>query len=689
MTQGYFISRSRIYAVIVVVCLVWVMVVARLINFQLVQGDRFLAITDMQSKGTIDVPADRGRVLDCKGRVLAGNVATRSFFAYPATKEEALALADAIAEITPESRRHWRDQLSGRVESFSWIERKLTDSLAAAYARIKAPGIYSQKESKRVYPTNGLGRDLLGVVDVDNHGISGLEFALNETLEGEPGQTRVERDAVGKVYRVASKDLIEPKNGKDVELTIDLDWQAIVESELKRGVDTFSAEAGMVVFLRPHDGAVLAMASYNPRSNAAASQKNEVISDLFEPGSVFKLVTAVAALEEGTAKPTDVYYCGEGKYKFSGRTIHDDKKWDTLSFHRIFTVSSNIGVGRIACDMGPKNLYKYARYFGFGLRTGIDLPGEMAGQLREPEVWSDFFAASLAMGHGVSVTALQLAAAFNVVASDGVLYEPYIIRKVTDADGNVVAQGQPHAVRKIASPETCAIMKRFMKSVVDTGTAVYAKSNLITFAGKTGTAQKPNLQSGGYYQNRYVSSFAGHFPAEDPIAVGVVVLNDPQPLHYAGMTAGRIFKRIAERVAALERIAMPLANQAIAAAEVKLVEVPDLRGYALEDARKSLKKLPLEVSYVNDGDVVSKQIPAPGTKLREGERLIVHLRERSGKEHLSYAELVGLPVRSAVDKLVKQGREFTIEGSGFVKSVVTVGGDQQASGRIKLICGIS
>ncbi len=687
MASGYFISRSRIYAVIVAVCLLWVIVVARLINFQLVQGDRFRAITDIQSKGTIDVPANRGRVLDCKGRVLAGNVVTQSFFAYPANRQEALALADAVARVTPESRRYWRERLSGRVETFTWIERKLDDSAATALNNIKLPGIYSQKESKRVYPAGGLGKDLLGVVDVDNHGISGLEYALNEKLDGKPGQTKVERDAVGKVYRVASKDLIEPKDGNDVRLTVDLDWQAIVESELKHGVDTFSAVSGMVAFLKPHDGSVLAVASYNPHSQAAASEKNEAISDLFEPGSVFKLVTATGALEEGVVTPRDRFYCGNGKFKFSGRTIHDDKRWDTLSFHQIFEYSSNIGVGRVACKLGAKNLYKYARYFGFGLRCGIDLPGEMAGQLREPEVWSDFYTASLAMGHGVSVTALQLAAAFNVIPSDGVLYQPYIINKVTDPSGRVVSQGQPHAVRTIASEKTCEIMRRFMESVVKSGTAEYSKSELISFAGKTGTAQIPNLKDGGYYQHRYTSSFAGYFPADNPIAVGVVVLSDPQPLHYAGMTAARVFKRIAERVAALERISTPVQIAAKDKASDQSVEVPDLRGYSVTDARKRLKKLPLEVSYVSSGDVVARQIPAGGTQLRAGDRLILHLRERDRAERLEHADLVGLPVRSAVDRLLKEGRDFVIEGSGYVKSVVAA--TDGTAGKIKLICGVN
>ena len=249
------------------------------------------------------------------------------------------------------------------------------------------------------------------------------------------------------------------------------------------------AQSGIVILLKPNDGAVLAMASCYPHSTAGASQKNESISDVFEPGSVYKLVSAAGALEEGALRPEQRVDCGNGVANFSGKLIHDDHKHGALSVFDVFRYSSNIGIARVALKLGSKNMYKYAKYFGFGRKVGIDLPGEASGLMREPPVWSDFFTASFAMGHGVSITALQLAAAYSVVPSNGTLYQPYIVRDVIGPDGNVVERTQPTKTRTFLSPKTCATLRQFMESVVDSGTAKYSKSDMVDFAGKTGTGQ--------------------------------------------------------------------------------------------------------------------------------------------------------------------------------------------------------
>lgn len=691
MSGGFFISRSRVYLLIFVICLFWTVIAVRIALIQLHDGTRYSAIAANQARGEIQVPAERGRIFDAKGRILAGNIATQSFFAYPQTEEEAEKIAAFAAAVTGERAQTLTRKLKGRVEGFTWLARRLDEEAASRWRISSLPGLYSQRESRRVYPSGGLGRDLMGAVDVDNHGISGLEYALNDVLEGAPGRALVERDAVGNTYRVGSRDLTAPVNGNDVTLTIDLDWQAIVESELRHGVDTFSAQAGMAVFLRPHDGAVLAMASYYPAAGNRASQKNEAIADLFEPGSVFKIVAAAGALEEGVLRPQDRIFCGKGQGTFSNRIIRDDKRWDTLSLQELFTVSSNVGIGKVACRLGAQQLFRYSKYFGFGLKSGIDLPGEMPGSLKEPKVWSDFYTASLAMGHGVSVTSLQLATAFSVIASDGILYQPYIVKEVRSALGNVLHTARPTIVRTVISPQTSATMQQFLRAVVDTGTARSSRSELVTFAGKTGTAQKPNLQTGGYYHDQFVSSFAGHFPAESPIAVGVVILDNAQPLRYAGMTSARIFRRIAERVAALEKLPPPAPSYAnrTSRKQPKVVKVPSLEGLSRAAAKPLLDSLALQVSYVNEGDLIVKQIPEAGESLTEGERIILHLRSSDSTLHEDCAELVGLSIRHAVDRLLDWGYDFVIEGHGYVRRVVPLSDDARATPRnVKLICSV-
>ena len=689
-SQGFFISRSRVYALIIAVSVVWLAVVGRLVNIQLVRGEQYRGIADSQSNGEVEVPAERGRILDSQGRTLASNTATRSFFAYPPNEAAALEIANVVAPYMNVPRGELRNKLKSRIETFTWLCRRLDGEKAEALEGRKLPGLFSQREMERTYPRENLGRDLLGVVDTENKGISGLEYALNTMLDGAPGKTRVERDAVGNIYRVASKDLVDPRNGNDVQLTIDLDWQAIVEQELKHGVDTFSAQSGIAVFIKPNDGAILAMASYYPYSKSAASQKNEAIADVFEPGSVFKLVAIAGALEEGTSKPTDFFDCGSGKAQFSGKWIHDDKKHGSMSVHDIFAFSSNIGTARVACKLGNKTLFKYAKYFGFGMKSGLDMPGEMPGILREPNKWSDFFTSQLAMGHGVCVTALQLASAFSVVSSGGALYQPYIIQQITSPTGEIVEKHTPTKTRTLLSEGTCKTMMEFMKAVVDTGTGKYSKSKVITFAGKTGTAQKVNLETGGYYQNSYISSFAGHFPAEQPIAVGVIVLDNAQPVHYAGMTSARIFRRIAERVAAKEKLTEPeLFAAQKAKSATREIRVPELEGHTLSTVQELLDTIALDVSFVNSGDIIAKQVPKPGSILLEGERLIVHLTSAEPDSLGRYGELIGMSLRSAIAQVQEWGYSFDVEGSGFVKQVVEISPDSLTSTRsLRLICSV-
>ncbi len=690
MGGGFFISRGRVYALIVILALVWLALIYRLCSIQLIDGERYRRIADSQSKGEIEVPADRGRILDAQGRTLAGNVARRSFFAYPQTEADAVEIANFIAPYMNTSRSALREKLKGRTEQFTWLCRQVDEEKAKAIAERNLPGLFSQREMQRSYPRETLARDLLGAVDTDNKGISGLELALNQSLTGTAGKSRVERDAVGNIYRVAGKDLVTPANGNDVQLTIDLDWQSIVEEELKHGVDSFSAQSGMIVLLKPNDGAVLAMASYYPHSKSAASQKNEVIADVFEPGSVYKLIATAGALEEGAVGPTDIFDCGNGKAKFGPKWLHDDKKWGSLPVRDIFVFSSNIGTARVACKLGPQMLYKYSKYFGLGMRSGIDVPGEMPGMLSEPRKWNEFWTAQHAMGHGVGVTALQLAAAFNVVASEGCLYQPYLIQKVVSPQGEVLDQHGPTKVRTLLSHETCETMRKFMKAVVDTGTAKWSKSKVVTYAGKTGTAQKVNLETGGYYQNSYISTFAGFFPAENPVAVGVVVLDDAQPVHYAGMTSARIFRRIAERISTKEKIELsPVFAQQKEKFAPRQIRVPDLTGHTLSTVKELLDTLALDISFVAQGDIIARQVPAAGTTLLEGERLIVHLTGADPDSTGEFAGLIGMSLRNAIGKVKEWGYDFSVEGSGFVKQVIDTTAENPSANRsLKLICSI-
>lgn len=670
MASRFFLSRVRVQLLTLLMILIWVVIGGRLVHIQLLKGERYAQISRDQSKGELVIPAERGRLVDDRGRVLASNLLCKSFFAYPQDRDNARLIAATAAPVMATPVSGLREKLYAHMEEFNWIGRKLSEDKASLLTSCEIPGLFCQTEMKRLYSTNGLGLDLIGTVDIDNQGISGLEYILNAKLAGSNGRALIERDAIGKVYRVSSREIVEPKNGCDVVLTIDFDWQAVVEAELDAGVEKFNAQSGTAVFLRPNDGAILAMASCYPDEKQGRSMKNEAISDLLEPGSCFKLVTAAAVLEEGVVGPDDIFDCDSGKATFSGRTIRDDKQWDKLKFRDIFRVSSNIGVGKAALRLGGRKLHKYVRNFGFGGRSGIDLPGECAGIVREPEVWSDHYTASLAMGHGLSANALQLATAFNVVPSQGRLMRPYIIRRIVSSSGEVIESGEPYEVRKVISENTCKLLMEFMASVVDSGTAKYSKSELVSFSGKTGTAQKPNLKTGGYYQSRYMSTFAGYFPNENAVAVGVVILDDAQPIHYAGWTAAKIFANIAERIASLEHLPAPKKVYAEAEADpAELMRVPDFVGSSYESIRSLAVESKLDIRTVSEGSTVVRQYPDPGTELIAGERVILYFADDSPDRHPELADMVGLSVRQAVTELTKLGYEIELQGSGLVKSV--------------------
>ena len=690
MTSGFFISRGRVYLLISLICLIWGLIVYRLIGIQLVHGDEYFRIASRQTNGEIVVPAERGGIYDAKGRALAGNIALRSFFAYPQNDLDAARIADGVAPFMSVPAKQLRKTLTARLDAFTWLCRKMPDNKSDLLAATKIPGLFHQKEMQRIYPNDQLGRDLLGMVDVDNNGISGLEYALNDRLVGSDGNTRVERDAVGNIYRVASKDVVAPRNGKNVNLTIDLDWQAIVEEELRLGVDSMGAQSGIVILLKPNDGAVLAMASCYPNSKTGASQKNESIADVFEPGSVYKLVSAAGALEEGALRPEQRVDCGNGVANFSGKLIHDDQKQVPCRFLMFSAIRPTSGPPASLSNSAPRRCTS-TRNTLVSVEVGIDLPGEASGLMREPPVWSDFFTASFAMGHGVGITALQLASAFSVVPSNGTLYQPYIVREVIGPDGNIVERTQPTKIRTFPSPKTCAILREFMEAVVDSGTAKYSKSDMVDFAGKTGTGQKPSPQ-GGYYQNRYTSTFAGYFPCDNPIAVGVVVLDDPQPIHYAGMTSGKIFKRIAERIATMQKLptSPEYAAKQTKQAPVK-IRVPELQGHTLSTVEDVLDTLNLDIAFINSGDIISRQIPAAGTLLAGGERLILYLADPDTTYSNRLNELVGMSLRSAVPKLMEWGYAVAIQGSGFVKSIIPLVPDSvavQGARSVQVICGV-
>jgi cell division protein FtsI (penicillin-binding protein 3) len=436
-----------------------------------------------------------------------------------------------------------------RKKSFIWLARKISPEQSAAIKKLNLKGINFIKESKRCYPNSYLASQIIGFAGLDNVGLEGLELYYNSYLKGESGWALFLRDARQKRLSLGEK-VISARDGYDLVLTIDEIIQYIAERELDKAYKTHHAKGATIIVMDPHTGAILALAS-RPSfdlNNPVRANKDEIrdraICDLFEPGSVFKIVTASAALEEKKVTEEDKFFCENGAYKVGPHILHDHRPHGTLTFREVIEQSSNIGTVKVAQMLGPDMLYRYIKLYGFGSKSGIDLPGEIPGMIREPRLWSKISIAAVPIGQEVGATALQLVAAISVIANGGQLMKPYLVHQIQDKHAEVIKKFSPTLVHKVISLDTALRLKKILTGVVEEGTGKLAKIEGFSAAGKTGTAQKLEL-NGTYSHDKFVASFIGFAPAEDPLVAIVVMVDEPHPAYFGGVVAAPVFKNVA------------------------------------------------------------------------------------------------------------------------------------------------
>jgi cell division protein FtsI (penicillin-binding protein 3)/stage V sporulation protein D (sporulation-specific penicillin-binding protein) len=420
----------------------------------------------------------------------------------------------------------------------------------------KLRGISFEPDSTRVYPNGSMLCHVLGFTNFDRNGIQGIESSMEQYLHGQDGFRFIEHNRAGQeivTYRGVERP---PRDGFQVQLTVDLNLQHIVEQEIDAAVLEYRPEKAIIILMRP-DGEILAMANrphfdLNKRSEAKPEQmKNRAILDIMEPGSTFKIVTTAAVLNERKARPETVVHCENGLWHYGGRSLRDVHGYGALSVRDVLVKSSNIGSAKLAMMLGEQKFYEYIRRFGFGERSGIELPAEEPGTVHAPQRWSKISITRIPMGHEVAVTALQMTTAMAVIANGGKLVTPRIVKSITDPDGKPITTSSPTELRQVVSPEVAALVSSALAGVVTDGTAKLAAVPNFTVAGKTGTAQKVSPR-GGYEPGKYVVSFSGYMPADRPAIVGIVVLDDAKPgtvSNYGGTIAAPIFARVAERAA--------------------------------------------------------------------------------------------------------------------------------------------
>ena len=534
----------------------------RLIYLQAIKHDEYAGLAAEKHVNKQPIYAERGMILDANNKVLAHNVPMETVVADATRFNNRQAIVALVSHELRIPSGELAEKLDGE-RRYIVIKREVPAATANALRQKlhagNLRGIDFEPDAKRIYPNGSMLCHVIGFTDFEHHGIQGVEASMEEYLHGQDGYRFIEHNRAGEEIVPYRGQERAPRDGYQVRLTVDLGLQNIVENEIDAAMQQYSPQKATIILMRPQTGEILAMANrphfdLNLRSEARPEQmKNRAIIDMMEPGSTFKIVAAAAALNERKVHPDSSIFCENGLWNFGGAALHDHRAFSNLSVREILIKSSNIGAAKLALTVGDQKFYEYIRRFGFGERTGIELPGEINGLIRAPKSWSKISITRIPMGHEIGVTPLQMTVAMATIANGGKLIMPRIVKSITTSDGKSVSSLSPVVLRQVISPETAKEIGDALRGVVsDSGTAAAAAVPGFTIAGKTGTAQKVNPR-GGYEEGKYVVSFAGYLPAEHPEFVGLVVLDDAHTskpeLNYGGLVAGPIFSRLAEKAA--------------------------------------------------------------------------------------------------------------------------------------------
>ncbi|HOP07556.1 MAG TPA: penicillin-binding transpeptidase domain-containing protein [candidate division Zixibacteria bacterium] len=662
-------QRMRLGVLLMLVCLFFTTAVARLIHLQVIKGAEYSEIVCNQSQGKVSIPAARGVIYDRNGTIVADNIVLRSLYAYPTSPGQVQEIAAYLERQFGLERGSAVHKFSLTPRKFRWVRRRLDDTVADQIEASAPPGLYLRKESQRSYRFGRVGRQILGFTDIDNAGRAGIELAYDSILAGQTGVADVYRDGLSRTYRVNESALVPPQPGHSLVLTVDWRLQEIVEEELHNAVEKYNAKSGQAVFMDCYSGDILAIAHFDPNeADPDHPTKLRAISDQFEPGSIFKAFTAAGLIDNGTISYTDSVYCENGLWRMGRRSLRDDKKHEWLNFRSIIELSSNIGTAKCAIQMGGEELFETARRFGIGQKQRVGLPGETSGQLPHPNRWSDYTIAALAMGHGVAVNSLQMATGFAAIANGGELLRPNMVLGRVDDEGYIIDRTEREVIARAMERSSADTLHSILRGVVERGTAEPVNSSAVAIAGKTGTAEIPDLENHTYFKNRFMASFAGYFPADNPLIAGIVVLEEPHPVHYGGWTSGPAFRRIAERYGVLYPDLFSAPERTLAEAEddsSTTSEVPDLVGHTMATARAEAEERGMKLCANADSGYVVWQYPPADRLVFNGDLVMVAVRSADSTAP-GMIDLTGLTIRQALAYLDFLGVSALVEGQGKV-----------------------
>ncbi|GAB4541516.1 MAG: penicillin-binding protein 2 [Thermodesulfovibrionia bacterium] len=573
-------GRKRAIILSTILYFAFALIALRLVDLMVIKHPMLTNRADSQYTAVKTLNPQRGNIYDRRMRELAISIDVDSLYAVPSKIKDVDYLSSRLSPIIKIPPADIRERIQKkRDKGFVWLVRRVDEGVSERIKgliddpmieimgipddsiktrrrmdsekkeRLAAIGLLT--EPKRFYPKGETASHIIGYTNIDDRGIEGIELLYDKYLRGEVKRVLNERDVHGDIL---SDEIEEPIAGNSLVLTIDETIQHIVEREVRNAVEEWRARAATAIMMNPMTGEILAMANYptydpnSPADSDANERRNRAITDLYEPGSTFKTILASTALEEGVVRLNDTFDVSRGSIVIGGKAIRDVHRHGVLTFKEVIQKSSNVGAVQVGLRVGRQRYYEYIKRFGFGERTGIDLPGEASGILRKAERWSATSLASLSFGQEIGVTPLQILNAYSAIANGGLLMKPYVISAIISPDGEVVRKTEPVVVRRVISPRTAETVRDILKSVVEeggTGQKAYIKGNPV--AGKTGTAQMVDPETGAYSKSKFVSSFVGFVPADNPAIALIVVVYEPQGGRaFGGTVAAPVFKRIAE-----------------------------------------------------------------------------------------------------------------------------------------------
>lgn len=649
----------------------------RLFWVQVAENERYRKLALDQRLYPVPVDARRGTIRDVKGRELAVSISADAVYAIPADIDDPVETANQISKILGLDAETVRKKLC-EPQATVWIDRRVDPNRASALRKLNLKGIGFAERGQRFYPKDKLAAHVLGIVGIDNQGLEGIEVQYDSFLSGTRGQVRSERDATGKEIPGGITQFIPPVDGNDLYLNIDEVIQYIVERELDKGMAELKAKAGMILAMDPKTGSVLAMASrptYNPNryfEELSSLRRNVTVSNAYEPGSTFKIVTAAAALEERVVRPHDTFF-DPGFIKVGDRYV---RCWlagghGTQTFVEATENSCNVVFATVGTRLGQERFYKYIQAFGFGSPLGIDYPGEASGLLQRPKNVGPVELANISFGQGISVTPIQLLSALNAIANGGTLMRPQLVSKIVDPNGFVVKEFQPEPIRQVISKETSKELSLILESVVVNGSGFRAKIPGYRVAGKTGTAEKPEA---GRYSEKRIASFLGFAPVEDPKIAIIVIWDEPDVgISYGGVVAAPVFQAILKDVLRYMEVPPSVSpDEDGNKQEIQQVAVPNLIGHNPDDAGRLLvAQYGLGATTKGTGSKVVHQTPSPEARVPRGTTVILYLDQPQSynvEEEVLVPNVIGKTMKDVAIVLSDLGLRMEVEGTGVARS---------------------